>query len=208
MAGNTLFLNHWNAMVKFSHASKKTFMNDMAPLGPSLYSTVSKNIRMLTGRFYSVLSKEDIEDLVHDTYLSVMDYRDKVDPTKNVNGWIYRICKNCVNSYTADIKKRNGMMVGIDDDYNADDSSYRSVHPALVADNSYMADTPMYQKEFDRRFWNSVNNLTPEHKDVAMMLIDETPYNKMAERLGCSEDTLRVKVHRTRRALLKLGIAA
>ena len=43
-------------------------MSDYTPLGASLYSTVNKNIRLMAGKFYSILSSEDIEDLVHDAY--------------------------------------------------------------------------------------------------------------------------------------------
>lgn len=208
MAGNTLFINHWNSMVKFSRASKDTFANDYTPLGSSLYTTVNKNIRMMAGKFYSILSDEDIEDLVHDTYLRVMDNRDKVDPARNVNGWVFRICTNCVNSYTSGIKRRKGKTVELDEGYDDDNPTYEQDRSPFLADNSYSADTPIHHKEFNRKFWGSIQKLTPEHRDVAMMLIDDTPYNEMAESLGCSEDTLRVKVYRMRRALLKLGVAA
>ena len=207
MAGNTLFRNHWNAMVKFSCARKETFMSDYTPLGASLYSTVNKNIRLMAGKFYSILSSEDIEDLVHDAYLRVMDNRDKVDVTKNVNGWVYRICQNCVNSYASNIKKRHGVMSDLDEGFD-DENSYEQDYSSALADSSYMADSPVERKEFEKKFWNSIHKLSPEHRDVALMLIDETPYNEMAQTLGCSEDTLRVKVHRTRRALLQMGIAA
>lgn len=89
-----------------------------------------------------------------------------------------------------------------------DENSYDQGYNSELIDSSYMADSPVERKEFEKKFWNSIQRLTPEHREVAMMLIDETPYNEMAQTLGCSEDTLRVKVYRTRRVLLQMGIAA
>ena len=140
-------------MVKSSFVPKGGYELDCDPFDASLYSTVRKHIMLMTGKFYSLLTEEDIEDLAHDAYLRVMENRHK-------------------------------------------------------ADFSYSADRPMECREFERRFWNGIGKLTPEYRDVAMMLLDETPYSEMAQALGCSEETLRVRIFRTRKALLKMGIAA
>ena len=84
-------------MIKSSFVPKSGQKGGYNPFGESLYATVNKNVRRMAGKFYSILSDEDMEDLVHDTYLRVMDNREKADLDKNVNGWIYRICRNCVN---------------------------------------------------------------------------------------------------------------
>ena len=90
----------------FVHKSGQKGSHDT--FGETIYKTVNRNVRHMAGKFYSILSDEDIEDLVHDTCLRVMNNCDKVDINKNVNGWIYRICRNCVNDYTAAVSKRNG----------------------------------------------------------------------------------------------------
>lgn len=176
--------------------------------GEIIYKTVNRNVRHMAGKYYSILSDEDIEDLVHDTCLKVMNNRDKVDINKNVNGWIYRICRNCVNDYTAAVSKRNGWMVELDEDYDDINSSYDLESNPVLADYTFTAERPIEEKEYEEQFWRSIRKLTPEYREVAMLLIDETPYSEMAQTLGCSEDTLRVRIFRTRKALLKLGIAA
>jgi RNA polymerase sigma factor (sigma-70 family) len=162
----------------------------------------------MAGKFYTILSDEDIEDLTHDAYLRVMENRDKADLNKNINGWIYRICQDCVNGYTADKGRRKGWITAIDEGYDDDEYCYSADCMSELADFSNSADRPMECREFEKRFWNGVGKLTPEYRDVAMMLLDETPYSEMAQARGCSEEALRVRIFRTRKALLKMGIAA
>lgn len=195
-------------MIASSFAHKSGQKGGYDTFGESLYATVNKNVRRMAGKFYSILSDEDIEDLVHDTCLRVMNNRDKVDFNRNVNGWIYRICRNCVNDYTAAVSKRNGWMVELDEDYDDINSSYDLESNPVLADYTFTAERPIEEKEYEEQFWRSIRKLTPEYREVAMLLIDETPYSEMAQTLGCSEDTLRVRIFRTRKALLKLGIAA
>lgn len=173
----------------------------------TLYNTVSKNIRHMAGKFYSILSEEDIEDLVHDTYLRIIENIHKMDSSKNTNGWVYRICRNRVYDYCSAISKRLDWMEDLDEGYDDENASYDLDCTPELADYSYCADSALERKEFEQNFWRNVNKLTPEHKDIAIMLIEETPYSEMAQTLGCSEDTLRVRIYRTRKALQKMGIA-
>ena len=195
-------------MVKSSYVPKGGYELDCDPFDASLYSTVRKHVRLMTGKFYTILSEEDIEDLAHDAYLRVMENRHKADLSKNVNGWIYRICQNCVNGYTADKGRRNGWITSLDEGYDDDDQPYCTDSRSEMVDYTYAADRSLDSNEFEKRFWISIGKLTPEYRDVAMMLLDETPSSEMAKRLGCSEATLRVRIFRTRKALLKMGIAA
>ena len=81
-------------MIKSSFVPKRGYELDCDPFDASLYTTVRKHIRLMAGKFYTILSDEDIEDLTHDAYLRVMENRDKADLNKNINGWIYRICRS------------------------------------------------------------------------------------------------------------------
>ena len=195
-------------MVKSSFVPKGGYELDCDPFDASLYPTVRKHVRLMTGKFYSLLTEEDIEDLAHDAYLRVMENRHKADFSRNINGWIYRICQNCVNGYTADKGRRKGWITAIDKGYDDDEYCYSADCMSELAYFSNSADRPMECREFEKRFWNGIGKLTPEYRDVAMMLLDETPYSEMAQALGCSEETLRVRIFRTRKALLKMGIAA
>lgn len=193
-------------MVKSSFVSKGGYELGYDPFDASLYSTVRKHVRLMTGKFYSLLTEEDIEDLAHDAYLRVMENRHKADLSRNINGWIYRICQNCVNGYAADKGRRKGWYTAIDEGYDDDEHSCCTDSMKELADYTYAADRSLTCREFETRFWRGIEKLTPEYRDIAMMLLDETPYSEMAKTLGCSEDTLRVRIFRTRKALLKMGI--
>ena len=54
--------------------------------GTSLYNTVSKTVRRMAGKFYSILSDDDIDDLVHDTYLRLLENQEKADLSLNFDG--------------------------------------------------------------------------------------------------------------------------
>ena len=77
-----------------------------------------------------------------------------------------------------------------------------------MVDRTFMADREIMEREFEERFWKAINNLNPEYRKVAILLMEETPYQEMAKELGCTENTVKTKVCRTRQALLKMGIAA
>ena len=176
--------------------------------GASLYNTVDKLVRRMASKFYSILSDEDIEDLVHDGYLRVLENKDRVDFSKNFEGWVYRICKNLLNSYTKTKSRRNSWIVDLDEDFDDEDATFDLDRSSVMVDYTYVADRHIEEREFEERFWKAVNRLNPEQRKVAILLYEETPYKEMAKELGCSENTLKTRVCRTRQALLKMGVAA
>ena len=176
--------------------------------GASLYNTVDKFVRKMASKFYSILSDEDVEDLVHDAYLRVLENKDKVDFSKNFEGWVYRICVNKLNSCTKAKRRRISWIVDLDEDYDDDDAQLDLDCSSIMLDYTFMADRQIEKREFEERFWKAVNRLNPEQRMVAILLYKETPYKEMAKELGCTENTVKTKVCRTRQALLKMGVAA
>lgn len=176
--------------------------------GTSLYNTVSKTVRRMAGKFYSILSDDDIDDLVHDTYLRLLENQDKADFSLNFDGWVYRACKNGVNSCAKAKSRRNSWIVDLDEDYDDDDAPFDLDRSSVMVDYTFMADRQMLEDEFEQRFWKAVSRLNPDYRKVAIMLHEETPYKEMAKELGCTENTVKTKVCRTRQALLKMGVAA
>ena len=178
------------------------------PFGAELYNTVSKTVRRMAGKFYSILSDEDVDDLVHDTYLKLLENQDKADFSLNFDGWVYRACKNGVNSCAKAKSKRNSWIVDLEEDFDDDDAPFDLDRSSVLIDDTYIADRQMLEDEFEQRFWKAVSRLNPDYRKVAIMLHEETPYKEMAKELGCTENTVKTKVCRTRQALLKMGVAA
>ena len=176
--------------------------------GTSLYNTVSKTVRRMAGKFYSILSDDDIDDLVHDTYLRLLENQEKADFNLNFDGWVFRTCQNRVNSCAKAKSKHNYWTVDLDEGYDDDDAPYDLDRSSVLVDSTFVADRELLEQEFEERFWKAVNRLNPEYKKVAILLMEDTPYKEMAIELGCTENTVKTKVCRTRQALLKMGIAA
>ena len=189
-------------MVKtFFVPTQDTTAAEAAIFGESLFNRVDKNVRTMAGKFWSILSDEDIEDLVHDTYLGILENKAKADLTKNFNGWVFRICQNAVNKCARAKSKRNGWLLEIDEDFDDDDEAIDLDRSSIMEDYTFMADRETLEAEFSDRFNAAVAKLNGESQELVQMLMDEVPYDIMAQRLGCSEGTLRVKVFRVRKEL-------
>lgn len=189
-------------MVKtFFVPTQDTTAAEAAIFGESLFNRVDKNVRTMAGKFWSILSDEDVEDLVHDTYLGILENKAKADLSKNFYGWVFRICQNAVNKCAKAKSKRNGWLLEIDEDFDDDDEAIDLDRTSIMEDYTFVADRETLEAEFKERLQAAVGKLNSESQEVVQMLIDEVPYDIMAERLGCSEGTLRVKVFRIRKEL-------
>ena len=189
----------------YAPARKGNYSN---PFGAELYNTVSKTVRRLAGKFYSILSDEDVEDLVHDTFLRVLENRDKADFSLNFDGYVFRTCRNRVNSCAKAKSNRNYWTVDLDEDYDDDEAAFDLDRSSVMVDWTFMADKELLEREFEERVQKVIDRLNPDYRKVAILLMEETPYQEIAKELGCNENTVKTKVCRTRQALLKMGIAA
>lgn len=196
-------------MIKTNYAPAQASMCSADHLfGEVLFNKVDKNVRLMAGKFWSILSDEDVEDLVHDTYLGILENKSKVDLSKNFYGWVYRICQNAVNKCAKAKSQRNGWILEIDEDFDDDDEAFDLDRSSIMEDYTFMADRETLEKEFRERFNAAVDKLSSESRELVQMLMDEVPYDIMAQRLGCSEGTLRVKVFRVRKELGRFRLTA
>lgn len=178
------------------------------PFGQSLYKTVNKTVRSMAGKFYTILSDEDIDDLVQDTYIRIIENSSKIDFDKNFAGYVFRTCQNMVNSCALAKSKRNSIILDLDEEFDDEDSPYELDRSSILVDRTYVADRMTLEEEGKEKFWGIIDRLTPSHREVAYLLMDETPYDEMAKVLGCSSNALKTRVCRTRQTLSKMGIAA
>lgn len=178
------------------------------PFGQSLYKTVNKTVRSMAGKFYTILSDEDIDDLVQDTYIRIIENSSKIDFDKNFAGYVFRTCQNMVNSCALAKSKRNSIILDLDEEFDDEDSPYELDRSSILVDRTYVADRMTLEEEGKEKFWGIIDRLTPSHREVADLLMDETPYDEMAKVLGCSSNALKTRVCRTRQTLSKMGIAA
>lgn len=178
------------------------------PFGQSLYKTVNKTVRSMAGKFYTILSDEDIDDLVQDTYIRIIENSSKIDFDKNFAGYVFRTCQNMVNSCALAKSKRNSIILDLDEEFDDEDYPYELDRSSILVDRTYVADRMTLEEEGKEKFWGVIDRLTPSHREVADLLMEETPYDEMAKVLGCSSNALKTRVCRTRQTLSKMGIAA
>ena len=178
------------------------------PFGVSLYNTVDKLVRRLAGKFYSIMSDDDIDDLVNDTYGRILENQDKADFEKNFNGWVFRTCQNMVNGRADSIRKHNQWIVELDEDFDDDDAPYDLDRSSIMVDRTYVADREVIDREFAERFWECIDHLSQESRMIAELLMEYTPYKEIARILGCSEDAVRLKVFRVRKELKRHKFAS
>ena len=178
------------------------------PFGQSLYKTVNKTVRSMAGKFYTILSDEDIDDLVQDTYIRIIENSSKIDFDKNFAGYVFRTCQNMVNSCALAKSKRNSIILDLDEEFDDEDSPYELDRSSILVDRTYVADRMTLEEEGKEKFWGVIDRLNQSQREVADLLMDETPYDEMAKVLGCSSNALKTRVCRTRQTLSKMGIAA
>lgn len=181
-------------MINCTYASDYTRKgNNLDLFGDYLYSLTSRFIGYTASKFYSVLSTEDVEDLIQDTWMKINDKREQYDPKGNFEGWVYSICRNCVYGLCNKLAKFQGKKLGLPEDYKE------------MEMNEFLderdTDFDIIQREETNRIECGIQTLKPKHQKVVRLLIDEVPYKKMAVAIGCSENTVKTQVCRVRQVL-------
>ena len=105
-------------MIKCTYASDYTRKgNNFDLFGDYLYSLTSKFVGYIASKFYSVLSTEDVEDLIQDTWMKIYDKREQYDPKGNFEGWVYSICRNNVYGLCNKRARLQGKKLGLPEEY-------------------------------------------------------------------------------------------
>ena len=163
--------------------------------GDSLFRTVSRNISRMAFKFQSVMTQDDVMDLIQDTWLRIVDKSDQYDPDGNFEGWVYRICQNAVNDFAKKCDKYRKRRCALPENYDNEKSS--------VFEEDRLSDFRVIQNESVAHIENSIDTLKPKQQKLVWMLVDEVPYKRMAPQLGCRVETVKTQVCRVRQCLRK-----
>ena len=163
--------------------------------GDYLYEIVNENIRQMSSKFRSVMSKDDVFDLTQNTWLKIVEKSGNYDPNGNFEGWVYRICKNAVYDYARKrdelIKMQRALPV----------KPEKAVSPVFRTDRS--PDFHIIQKESVEHINKGIASLKPMQQQVVNMVINGVPYKEMATVIGCRDNTVKTIVCRVRQVLNK-----
>jgi RNA polymerase sigma-70 factor (ECF subfamily) len=135
-------------------------------------------------------NEEEAKDLVQETYLKALTYRDKFEDNTNLKAWTYTIMKNTfINNYRRNSKV--SMIVDNTADLYFLNSSKRSeeANPESVFSHKEVS--------------NVVSNLEDEHRIPFQMHHQGFKYKEIAEHLNLSIGTVKSRIFFSRKKLMK-----
>ena len=162
----------------------------------SLAAAVDENIRKMAAGFRSILSEQDIDDIVQDVCLKILLQKGKYRPEGNFEGWVYRICQNYMRSITPKYNSRLKMRFSYED------------YPSGFGDTSCSPDTIVIGRESERIILNKVDSMKEDERKLLNMMIDEQSRDRMKEELDCTDGNLRIKILRARNKMRSFAIGA
>ena len=180
--------------------------NDL--FGAYLYKLVNKNIRSLSRKFMSILSDQDVEDLVHEAWLHVNEQRGSFKVGGNFEGWVYKTCRNFLWKLTPKISKGLKVTLSYDDQENDDYFGLDSDYSSEFADCTWASDTKLISRESEQHIWDSIGRLKSNDQKLVGLMLDGRSRERMASEMDCTDGTLRVKVLRVREKLNSYAIRA
>ncbi len=131
------------------------------------------------------------EDLLQETFLKALTYRDKFSQGTNFRAWVYTIMKNTfINDYRRNVKIRNMS--------DSTDSNYQMMS---LKDKVYPGPDSFYRT---KEIHTNINALEEGLKVPFTMFLDGYKYNEIAEKLDLPLGTVKSRIFFTRKKLVKL----
>ena len=135
------------------------------------------------------LNSEEAQDLVQETYLKALKYRDKFADASNLKAWLYTIMKNTfINTYRRSVKTRQ-IITQTDD---------MSLVKPLSGSNSPSAESQINLKHINK----AVESLDEEYKIPFMRYFDGFKYKEIADELDLPIGTVKSRIFLARKKLM------
>ena len=133
---------------------------------------------------------ERADDLLQETFLKALTYREKFTQNTNFKAWIYTIMKNTfINDYRRNVKTKNTF-----------EGSNNDFHLMFTKDKVYPAPDSFYSST---EITKSINALEDEYKVPFTMFLDGYKYKEIAEELNLPLGTVKSRIFFTRKKLEK-----
>ena len=142
----------------------------------------SRVLRLCRGYFAG--DKDTAEDATQEIFMKVLKHLDNFKGESNINTWIYRIA---VNTCLMTIRKNKKRKIFLNSDI-----------PDIEQDEYTSG-----QEDQLEEVYKQLERLHQEEKVLMLMLLEGIPYKNISEVLGISEDSLRVRIHRVKKKIMK-----
>jgi RNA polymerase sigma-70 factor (ECF subfamily) len=159
-------------------------------------STVEFNQQILSFRkpleyfAYSLTqNEEDAKDLLQDTYMKAVAYKDKFREATNLKAWLYTIMKNTfINNYRRNVKSRTIIDQSEDLYYLNNAPDARDKNPSSIFNYAELS--------------NSVNDLQDEYRIPFKMHNEGYKYKEIADYLKLPIGTVKSRIFLARKKLM------
>jgi RNA polymerase sigma-70 factor (ECF subfamily) len=135
-------------------------------------------------------NEDDAQDIVQDAYLRAYRNIKKFRGESQFSTWMYRIVANCASTELGKRKKHSHEWIDDEKTQIADDRPEVDPHTMFAANNLRQRTNEALQK------------LPPKLRAVVVLRdVYDMPHEAIAEELGISESTAKVRLHRARKKL-------
>jgi RNA polymerase sigma-70 factor (ECF subfamily) len=152
-------------------------------------------IERYKNRLYSVIynivnHREDAYDLAQEAFLRAYKSLKSYQGKSNFYTWLYRIAVN----HAINFKKRQKDALSISlNEFDNSIEKDRAFQELVIQEQS---SKDLLLAELKEKLNNSLNKLSEEHRTVVVLHdIEGLPHGEIAEILGCSEGTVRSRLH-------------
>ncbi|MDP4185281.1 MAG: sigma-70 family RNA polymerase sigma factor [Bacteroidota bacterium] len=129
-------------------------------------------------------------DLVQETFLKALYYRDKFTQNTNFSAWVHTIMKNTfINDYRKKVKARNTFY-----------GSNNELHLKFAKSKLYPSPDSFFSS---KEIVKEIRNLTDEYRIPFRMFLDGYKYKEIAEQLNLPLGTVKSRIFFTRKKLEK-----
>jgi RNA polymerase sigma factor (sigma-70 family) len=147
---------------------------------------LKNKLRIYAIRLTSASDRAD--DLVQETMLKTLVFRDKFKADTNFNAWVYTIMKNTfINDYRRKVKTRNTFV-----------DSNNTIHHLFSNQEVYPAPDTFY---ITREIQHTINDLNEKYKVPFNLFLEGFSYKEIAKELALPIGTIKSRIFFTRKKL-------
>ena len=133
--------------------------------------------------------EDDAQDLLQETYLKALVFRDKFADSTNLKAWLFTIMKNIfINNYRRSMRIRT-IIDTSDNLYHLNSSGSQTI---VTPDSKYS----------EKEILNEINALSDDHRIPFEMHTQGFKYKEIAEELEISIGTVKSRIFFTRKKLM------
>ena len=144
---------------------------------------------------YMVQDHGAAEDIIQETFLKVVKHIPVVENEGQLKAWIKAVVRNTTYSYLKKNKKNRNEM---------DIDNYSKHEGIEFSSDKEAIEVEIELKAMSEGIGTYLNDLNPENRILMeMRWKQDLSYKEIAAELGCTEQTVKYKLHRAREAIKK-----